>query len=200
MGLAEPGPALPRFDSSDALRQSEDPIRLSDSDLEEPSNPGQLKIHPPGGALPPPPGAGGGDVSAALANTFLAPKGGSARPAAVAVAKQPNLKSTQLGGFRASAQTSTAPKPVAARPVAARASAPPQFDDAVTVVTPPPFAAQLMPQLTPSPPPAAPRKPSVPPPPAPAPAPNFAADAPLPRFGEASTPFAAPAPAVRMPS
>jgi hypothetical protein len=194
VGLAEPAPPLPRFDTADPLRQSEDPIRLSDSDLEEPSNPGQLKINPPGGALPPPPGVGG-NTAAALANTFLAPKAGaSAAPKPVvaarpSVAPKPNLKATQVGGFRAPAATAKSP----AKP------APMQFDDAVTVVTPPPFAAQLMPQLKPStpPPPApapvAPRKPSPPPvaPPPPPPV-ELAADAPLPRFGEASAPSHTP--------
>lgn len=193
VGLAEPAP-LPRFDSSDPLpaRASEDSIRLSDSDLEDTSNPGRLQIKAPAGGLPPPPAA--------------------AKPAALAAGAKPNLKSTQLGGFQAGAAPAAAPgraaapvgvKPAVGRPlVAAKAppaaakplSEPPKFDDAVTVVTPPPFAAQLMPQAKPSAPP-----PPVPPPPAavalPPPPVRSAAPAPLPSFQDVPTalPFAATA-------
>lgn len=219
VGLAEPAP-LPRFDSADALpaRATEDSIRLSDSDLEETSNPGRSLISAPIGGLPPPPAAGSSDVAAQLANSFLAPKGG--KPAAVP-AKQ-NLKSTQLGGFQARPGAAPAPSakaaPTVGRPLTAaksmaKQSAPPQFDDAVTVVTPPPFMAQLMPQGVPS---RAARKHSAPPlvtpPPfvaaAPPPAPPIRSVAPanLPPFGseaETALPFAAtalPAPPPRVPS
>jgi hypothetical protein len=118
------------------------------------------------------------------------------------------MKSTQVGGFRAPAQISTAPKPAAARPGAARAVEAMQFEDAVTVVTPPPFMAQLAQSAAavpaPAPPPA--RMPStVPPPRPPAPPPPISSPdpaSPLPRFDDPSGPFAAPAPlhAPRMPS
>jgi len=232
LGLAEPAP-LPRFDSADPVTvrgSSEDSIHLSDSDLEETSNPGRLRINAPPGGLPPPPAAASSDVAAQLANSFLAPK--AAKPAAVP-AKQ-NLKSTQLGGFQARAGAAPGPpaaaaavKPAVGRPLTAakaapvaKHSAPPQFDDAVTVVTPPPFMAQLAPQTSPS---APVRKPSPPPfaaPPAaafapPPPTTAFAAPpppapvrsaAPLPSFGseaETALPFAAtalPAPPPRVPS
>jgi hypothetical protein len=229
VGLAEPAP-LPRFDSADpvTVRASEDSIHLSDSDLEETSNPGRLRLNAPSGGLPPPPATASSDVAAQLASSFLAPKAGKTAPAAAA---KPNLKATQLGGFQAGAVSpavAAGPKPAvgrpltAAKPVAAKASAPPavtkppaplpQFDDAVTVVTPPPFMAQLMPQNLMTAPPV--RKPSPPPfalpPPAPAPpAPvRSAAPAPLPSFShdaETALPFAAtalPAPvaAPRVPS
>jgi predicted Zn-dependent protease len=195
VGLADAGaaPPLPRFDSADPLpgRDSEDSIRLSDSDLEETSNPGRLEIKAPFGGLPPPPAAGSSNVAEALANTFLAPKAG--KPAAAA---KPNLKATQVGGFRAApAQVSAAAKPAVGRPLtASKAPAPskqplPQFDDAVTVITPPPFVAQLMPHAVP------PKKASATPPtPFTAPLPNPFASAPT-----MAAPQPAP-PAPRMPS
>jgi hypothetical protein len=204
VGLADAGsaPALPRFDSADPLpaRASEDSIRISDSDLEETSNPGRLQIKAPFGGLPPPPAAGSSNVAEALANTFLAPKAG--KPAAAAsAAPKANLKATQVGGFRAGPGPAMAagPRPAVARPLtASKAQAPaplPQFDDAVTVITPPPFAAQLMPNVVPAPaaPPA--KKTSLPPPAA------FAPPPPNP-FAAAPT-MAAPQPALpapRMPS
>jgi hypothetical protein len=214
VGLADANP-LPRFDSSDALpaRASEDSIRLSDSDLEETSNPGRLLINAPPGGLPPPPAVGASDVAEALANSFLAPK---AKPAAAGAAK-PNLKSTQLGGFRAgaTATAAVAAKPTLARPptaskapppLATKASVPHQFDDAVTVVTPPPFTAQLMPRTMPTP--ARPMPAAVPPPfPAPmAPARSALVSEPLPSFAapaETVSAFAAtalPSPPLRVPS
>ncbi len=215
VGLADVAP-LPRFDSSDPLpaRASEDSIRLSDSDLEETSNPGRLLINAPPGGLPPPPSVGSSDVAEALANSFLAPKAG--KPAAAAA--KPNLKSTQLGGFRAGA-AAVAPKPGLARPpTASKAPAPakssvPEFDDAVTVVTPPPFAAHLMPRGMPTPSAAMPavampvRKASAAPPPAPLPPPPAAAHSePLASLAarvETVPAFAAralPAPLMRVPS
>jgi hypothetical protein len=234
-GLAEPAP-LPRFESADPLpaRASEESIHLSDSDLEETSNPGRLRLNAPSGGLPPPPAGAASDVAAQLAGSLLGPQAGKLAPAATA---KPNLKATQLGGFRAASPAGpaaatkpavgrplTAAKPVAAKtsaaPAAGKASASlaakapvaPQFDDAVTIVTPPPFMAQLMPQnlMTPS----TVRKPSpppfaAPPPPAPAPPPPMrnAAPAPLPSFShdaETALPFAAtalpvPAPPVAPP-
>lgn len=217
LGLAEPAP-LPRFDSADpvTVRASEDSIHISDSDLEETSNPGRLRVNAPPGGLPPPPATAASDVAAQLANSFLAPK--ASKPAAVP-AKQ-NLKSTQLGGFQARPGAAPGPaqaaavKPAVGRPLtaakpapaAAKHSAPPQFDDAVTVVTPPPFMAQL-PHALPNPPV---RKqspsPFAPPPAAPAPPPTTAFAAPppppparsaaLPSFGadaETALPFAATA-------
>ena len=210
VGLAEPEPPLPRFDTADPLRQSEDPIRLSDSDLEEPSNPGQPQINAPGRGQPPP--GGSQDVATALANTFLAPKAGTPRPVAVASKPAPapakqNLKAMQVGGLLAPAQTSAAPKPAAsARLGAAKAVVAAQFEDAVTVVTPPPFIAQLAQSTAAMPAPAPAREPSaaaaVPPPPPAPPAPVSSPDpsAPLPRFDDPSGPFASPAPAPRMPS
>jgi predicted Zn-dependent protease len=218
LGLNDAGPPLPRFGS--APGGSEDPIRISDSELEDASGVGRSPLVAPAGGLPPPPLGASSDVAAQLANSFL---GGSAGKAAPAAAK-PNLKATQLGGFRApaGAAAATAAKPAAAKPAAtatakpatgrpltaakpatARPQEPLSFEDAVTVITPPPFQAQLMPEAVP-PPAAAPRKPSLPPPPAPAP---FAASAPLPSFEHRSEPdlaFAAtalPAPqAPRVPS
>ena len=199
VGLADAAP-LPRFDSSDPLpgRASEDSIRLSDSDLEETSNPGRLLINAPKGGLPPPTAAGASDVAEALANSFLAPK---AKPAGASAAKA-NLKSTQLGGFRAGAAgpAAVAAKPTLARPPtaskapAAKTSVAPQFDDAVTVVTPPPFTAHLMPRAMPTPAQAMPAavmpKTSAAPQPAPvAPPPPFrSAPAPEPLPSFAATP------------
>ena len=222
VGLAEPAP-LPRFDSADPLpaRASEDSIRLSDSDLEDTSNPGRLQINAPPGGLPPPPAAASSDVAAQLSSSFLPSKAGKPAPAAAA---KPNLKSTQLGGFQAGAAPAGVParaaapagvKPAIGRPLAPAKAAPaaakplsepPKFDDAVTVVTPPPFAAQLMPQAKPSAPP-----PVMPAPPVaaamPAPPVRSAASAPLPSFQDMPTalPFAAtalpePPPAPRVPS
>ncbi|HEX2874205.1 MAG TPA: hypothetical protein VHP33_23285 [Polyangiaceae bacterium] len=210
VGLAEPAP-LPRFDSADPLpaRASEDSIRLSDSDLEDTSNPGRLQFNAPRGGLPPPPAAASTDVAAQLSSSFLPPKAG--KPAPAAAAAKPNLKSTQLGGFqagaaggaRAAAPAPAAVKPAVGRPLTAAKAPPPVakppsqapvFDDAVTVVTPPPFAAQLMPLAKPSTPP-----PVVPPPPivaaVPAPPVRSAAPAPLPSFQDVPTalPFAATA-------
>jgi len=214
LGLAEPAP-LPRFDSSDALpaRASDDEIRVSDADLEETSNPGRLRINAPRGGLPPPPAAAGGMGQAA--NAGLAAKAG--KP--IAAAAKPNLKTTQLGGFSPAPGAAPGPapapavKPAVARPLAAAKPAPvvakqkPQFDEAVTVVTPPPFMAELVPQRAPSSSARAPAAPAAPaplaaPPPtaafpaatppapmrsaAPAPAP-----APLARDAETALPFAA---------
>jgi predicted Zn-dependent protease len=223
VGLAEAAP-LPRFDSADPLpaRASEDSIRLSDSDLEDTSNPGRLQLSAPRGGLAPPPAAASSDVAAQLSSSFLPPKAG--KPAPAAAAAKPNLKSTQLGGFQAGAASgarAAAPAPAAVKPAVGRPltaakapppatvkaqSAPPKFDDAVTVVTPPPFAAQLMPLAKPSAP-----APALPPPPvvAPMPAPpvRSAAPAPLPSFQDVPTalPFAAtalpdPVPPPREPS
>jgi predicted Zn-dependent protease len=151
VGLAEPAPPLPRFDSADPLRDSGESIRLSDSDLQEDAvtaRPVQLDTR--GMGLPPPPGAQAAGA-APLANSFLSSK--AAKPV---VAARPNLKATQVGGFNAPAgKASTAPKAAVGRPLAAKAPAAQparavlQFDDAVTVVTPPPFMAQMAP--TPSP-------------------------------------------------
>jgi tetratricopeptide (TPR) repeat protein len=163
VGLADAAP-LPRFDTADPLRDSGESIRLSDSDLQDDAVTARpLQIDTRGAALPPP--GAGAPAAAPLANSFLSAK---AKPAAVAA--KPNLKATQVGGFRASGtQASTAPKPAVGRPLTAKAPAatpsPLQFDDAVTVVTPPPFMAQLAP--TPSPVTAPVRKASAPPPPPP---------------------------------
>jgi predicted Zn-dependent protease len=233
LGLADAAPPpLPRFDSADpvAARASEDAIQLSDSDLEQTSNPGRL-LNVPKGGLPPPPAAASANVADALASSLLSPKGGKPAPAAAAV--KPNLKATQLGGFRAAAAQPAAPvanaaKPAVARPLTAAKAAPAvkapikareplQFDDAVTVVTPPPFAAQLMPQVMPArapapapvPVPVPVRKPSPPPaavPGPPSPARSAAPPAPLPSFSAAAetvSAFAAtalPAPPARVPS
>ena len=208
VGLADSAP-LPRFDTADPLRDSGESIRLSDSDLQEDAATARpLQIDMRGAGLPPPPGAAGAG-SKPLANSFL-PAKAAAKPAAVAA--KPNLKATQVGGFRASgAQASVAPKPAPGigRQLAAKAPAKesplPQFDDAVTVVTPPPFMAQLMP--TPSPVTAPVRKTSAPPPPPPAafappPARSPAPSEPLPSFSPAAVTalaFDAP-PAPRVPS
>jgi len=185
LGLAEPAP-LPRFDSSDPLptRASEESIRLSESDLEETSNPGRHRINAPAGGLPPP------------------------------AAAKPNLKSTQLGGFSpapgAAPGPTTAAKPAVGRPLssvkaapaAAKQPLPAQFDEAVTVVTPPPFLAQGAPSPSvrkqSAPPPVAAPLPPAPfmaatPPAAPV---RSAAPAPLPSFAneaETALPFAATA-------
>lgn len=221
LGLNDAGPPLPRFGS--APGGSEDPIRISDSELEDASGVGRSPLAAPAGGLPPPPLGASSDVAAQLANSFLGGPAGKAAPAAA----KPNLKATQVGGFRAPAGATAAAtaKPAAAKPAAAAAKPavgrpiaaakpatdrpPLNFDDAVTVITPPPFQAQLMPEAVP-PPAAAPRKASLPPPPAPAPAPApaaFAASAPLPSFEHRSEPdlaFAATAlpapPAPRVPS
>ncbi|HEY6081177.1 MAG TPA: hypothetical protein VIW29_20320, partial [Polyangiaceae bacterium] len=91
----------------------------------------------------------------------------AAGPKAVAVAVKPSLKATQVGGFNAGA----APQP-SVKPSPGRSTLPkpdlaelPFSEEAVTVVTPPPFGAQLMPSAAAARAPAAARKPSVPPPP-----------------------------------
>jgi len=218
LGLAEPAPPLPRFDSADPLpaRASEDSIRLSDSDLEETSNPGRLAIKAPLGGLPPPAARGASNVAEALASSFLTSKTAKPGPGG-AVAAKPNLKATQVGGFKAgpAAATPGAVKPALGRPLTASKAAPaakapapakaaapleeplPQFDDAVTVITPPPFAAQFAPHLAPAPVAAPPKKLSLPPPAVP-PAP-FAAVA-APPFATPARAFAASPPAARVPS
>jgi tetratricopeptide (TPR) repeat protein len=178
VGLADAAP-LPRFDSADPLRDSGESIRLSDSDLQDDAvtaRPVQIDTR---GARLPSPGAAAA-AAAPLANSFLAAK---AKPAAVAA--KPNLKATQVGGFHASgAQASSAPKPAVGRPLTAKTPAatraPLPFDDAVTVVTPPPFMAQPAPSPSPV------RKASPPPPPPPA--------------VLASPPARAPAPSEPLPS
>jgi tetratricopeptide (TPR) repeat protein len=176
LGLNDANP-LPRFDSSDALRASDEAIRVSESDLEDTASPSRLALNAPSGRLPPPPVAtGASNVAEALGSPFSAPKTGRRVPAAAA---NPNLKATQVGGFRAPA--GAAPGPPARPLTAAKAPAPtkplPQFEEAVTVVTPPPFMAESLPQAAPA---APARKPvaaaslggsAMPPPPAVLPAP-----------------------------
>ncbi len=177
LGLAEA--PLPRFDSADPVRTSQEPIRLSDSDLEQGSVPDRFDLAAkPGGTLPPPPAAlfgRGASAPAPLANAFLAPKAAA-----------------QVAGAAA--------KPKPAQPLAGL------FDEeAVTVVTPPPFLAQAW--ASPAPPvraPAAhapsapvpaPRLPSAPPPPAPPPpAQVVAAAPPAPPARSAPPPPPRPAP------
>jgi predicted Zn-dependent protease len=190
VGLAgDPNP-LPRFDSADPITtraSSEESIRLSESDLEEEEtvNPGKLLLSAPG-ALPPPPAA----VGKSGAASALTSSGGRPIPSPAA---KPNLKATQVGGFRAPVGAAPGPtsaaKPAARPLTAAKAppvAAPAQYDDAVTVVTPPPFAAQppsfAAPparKMSPAPSPAlAPPAPAPwSPPPPPAPVPSFAAPA-----------------------
>ena len=155
LGLADANP-LPRFDSSDALRGSDEAIRVSESDLEDTGSPGRLALTAPSGRLPPPPVAtGASNVAQALGSPFSGAKTGRRAPAATA---NPNLKATQVGGFRA--PTGAAPGPPARPLTTSKAPAPskplPQFEEAVTVVTPPPFMAELLPQAAPA---AAARKP-----------------------------------------
>ena len=191
VGLADAAP-LPRFDSADPLRDSGESIRLSDSDLQDDAVTAKpLQFETRGAALPPPGAAAA--AAAPLANSFVAAK---AKPTAAAA--KPNLKATQVGGFSApGAQVSAAPKAAVGRPLSAKAPAaspsPLQLDDAVTVITPPPFMAQLA--MTPSPMRKAPPPPPPPAafaPPARAPAPSE----PLPSFAHlAATALAFDAPA-----
>lgn len=201
VGLADANP-LPRFDSAPGTG-SADPIRLSDADIETSrAAPGKLK--PPAGGLPPPPAAGQLDVAEQLASSFLSPKpaakqmvsAGAAKPAQAL--NKPNMRATQVGGFQAGAVPAAKPAPPRAPGAVARAPAAPprvplEFDDAVTVITPPPFNAQAIPSEPPPPPP------FVPPPAVPAaspPAPFRAAEPPLPSFSreaETALPFAATA-------
>jgi tetratricopeptide (TPR) repeat protein len=193
LGLADANP-LPRFGSSDPVARatSDEAIRISDDDLEETSKPGRLNLNAPKGGLPPPP-ATAGKPAEALPSPF-------AQRNVTSATKAPH-KATQVGGFRAppdaapgpaKAPMPAAPKgpaPQAApvgRPLTASkapvAKAPPQFEEAVTVVTPPPFMAELQPKAaaatttaaTPAAPPG--------PPPAPLPAPAWNAPKPAPAF------------------
>ncbi|RYZ09359.1 MAG: hypothetical protein EOO73_03425 [Myxococcales bacterium] len=203
LGLADANP-LPRFDSAPG-KESADPIRVSDSELME------------GPALPPPPAAGSTDVAEQLASSLLPPKPGARQQVSAgtrpgATLNRPNLKQTQVGGFQASGLPAPKPapvpvKPASAQPVgrplpAARPAAVPvspkrpmPYDDAVTVITPPPFNAQPIPDSVPPPPMPVPPMPAAPPPspfrsaaPAPAPAvPTFSREA------ETVSPFAATA-------
>lgn len=177
LGLADANP-LPRFDSSDpvARASSDEAIRISDDDLEETSKPGRLNLNAPKGGLPPPPAAAGKPAEV-LPSPFAQRN--------VTTSNKAQLKATQVGGFRApDAGPAAAPAPAmpkgaapltaaGARPIPASkapsASKSPQFEEAVTVVTPPPFMAELLPKA------AAPAAPPVPPPaPLPAPAWNSA--------------------------
>jgi tetratricopeptide (TPR) repeat protein len=189
VGMPDANP-LPRFGSSDPLptRGSEDSIRLSDSDLEETSNPGRLKIDAPHGGLPPPPAAGARNVADALASSL--PGHAATKPQ---TAGKASLKATQVGGFKAA--------PAVGRPLSA-ASRPPSsareplpFDDAVTVITPPPFTAQPVPNPTTSALPATFRKPSPPPAALPLPLPSAALPSPPAALPSASAPPAPPRPA-----
>jgi predicted Zn-dependent protease len=172
VGLADAAP-LPRFDTADPLRDSGESIRLSDSDLQEDAVTARpVQIDTRGVGLPPPPAVG---------------SGAKAKPTAVAA--KPNLKATQVGGFRApDAPAFTAPKPAVGRPLTAKVPAatraPLPFDDAVTVVTPPPFTAQPAPVIAPvrkasAPPPQPPAALAPPPPRAPAPSEPLPSFAPL---------------------
>jgi hypothetical protein len=212
LGLADANP-LPRFDGASA-RDSGEAIRVSDADLLETSSAPGARLAAPRGGLPPPPAAGASDVAEQLASSFLGPKAGAAlgtkpaaraapalnKPVMPAAAKQaapalnkPNLKATQVGGFRADAPSPPiASKAAPARPVAAASKgpapvrAPLEYDDDVTVMTPPPFLAQATPSEPPPPlvsPPAQP----WPAAPAPAPLPAFSREA------ETALPFAATA-------
>lgn len=199
LGMPDQNP-LPRFGSADPVpsKDSADPIRLSDSDMQDTSR--VVRPKPLGGdALPPPPAAAAG--ANPLASSFLTGKSAAPKPAPVAAAStkalnpaalgKPNLRATQLGGFQADA---LAPAKPVARPLpnlskpAPTAKPPLSFDDAVTVITPPPFMAQAVPAYTP---------PAASPPPPPAPVRAAALAAPLPSFNdspETAVPFAAAPP------
>lgn len=163
VGLADSAP-LPRFESSDPLRDSGESIRVSESDLQEEAPTARpLQVDLRAAPLPPPRATGAA---------------GLPRPPAA----KPNLKATQVGGFQA-------PPGSAGRPLAAPTQ---PFED-VTVITPPPFAAQ----------PAVPAKAATPPPPPPpvapvaAATPAWAASVALPSFTEpapTALAFDAPAP------
>lgn len=204
VGLAEPGPPLPRFESADPLRDSGESIRLSDSDLQEDAVTARpVQIDTGGMGVPPPTGgqqAGGSRLASSLSSKVVKP----------AVAAKPNLRATQVGGFSASpAKASTAPKPATGRPLTTNAPATPShkplpYDDAVTVVTPPPFMARVAPAPSPLAAPA--RRPSpapLPAPPAVAPPSPARSAAPLPVFDQAAPtalPFEPPPPPVHVPS
>ncbi len=190
VGLAgDPNP-LPRFESADPItaRGSDEAIRVSESDLEaDTASPGKLLVTAPSGGVPPPPAGARGP--SALATSLLnraGTKAPGARPPGAAPAAKPNLKATQVGGFKAPPGAGPSPaSPVAANPVARPilaplktpiAQVPMLYEDAVTVVTPPPFVAQP----EPSPPPFV-RKPSPPP-------------GPLPTLGRSAPPPVAPPP------
>jgi predicted Zn-dependent protease len=179
LGLADANP-LPRFESSDPVAPgSGDPIHVSDADLEQTAKPARLGLEAPKGGLPPPPTVGA-KAAEALPSPFAQRN---------VTASKSTARSTQVGGLRAPA--SAAPKSAApltkapvqqkpsARPATAKAPAasPEPFEEPVTVLTPAPFMAQLLPQASPavaSPPP--PPPPPVPPPsPLPAPPAPFGA-------------------------
>jgi predicted Zn-dependent protease len=195
VGLAEQSP-LPRFGSAPG-QESADPIHVSDSDLLLDAPRGSSAPLGVGSAgLPPPPGAKG----RVGARQQVAAAGG--KPAAPL--NKPNLKATQVGGFRADAAQPAVPARPAARPSPSRSLPTPapgalptlprrplQFDDAVTVVTPPPFNAHPLPDSVPPPP-----APVSLPPVASAPAPFRSATPAPPAFSreaETVSPFAATA-------
>ncbi|MDF3068285.1 MAG: repeat protein [Polyangiaceae bacterium] len=218
LGLADANP-LPRFDSAPG-KESADPIRVSDSELLDtpPSAPG-LPPPPAAGSTDVAEQLASSFLPSKLGSRpQVSAAGAAARPAATL--NKPNLKQTQVGGFQAAAlQPSpvkpalpvSKPAPLASKPAPLAAAKPPltrpqpatagaapprrllEYDDAVTVITPPPFNAQQVDSVPPPPPPA--------PVPAASPAVAFksaAAPAPaLPLFSrEAETvaPFAAPPP------
>jgi len=181
--VAEPAEeALPRFDS-------EDPLRVSDSDLLEESasrlsplasaaRATTLGIGPPGPKLPT--GAPAKGATVARANPLISKLGGAAGPA---------LTSKPAVPGRAAPVAVARP---AAPPLAAVAK-PRQFEESVTTITPAPFIAPSWPEAPPA------GRASLPRPAAP-PAPVAAAQTPTARvaFTAAETmaapPFAVPAP------
>jgi len=196
VGMPEKNP-LPRFDSADPLpsKGSADPSRLSDSDTQDTS---RVLLPKPAaaGALPPPPVAG--KAANPLASSSLAGRSAAPKPAPVAAAStkapnaaalgKPNLRATQLGGFEADGLAPARPvaKPLTVAKPAVTARVPLDIDDAVTVITPPPFLAQSAPDIA---------SPAAPLPPAPAPVRAAALAAPLPSFSEApqtALPFSGP--------
>jgi predicted Zn-dependent protease len=147
LGLADANP-LPRFGSAPG-QESADPIQVSESDL----------LDTPTGDLPP----GRTQVPASA-------KPGPRQQVAASGAKpgvtlnKPNLKATQVGGFQANAAPPAAKpapfigKPSLARPIPKRL----ELDDAVTVITPPPFNAPPILDSVPPPPAPVPMSPAPP--------------------------------------
>jgi hypothetical protein len=125
-----------------ALR-SDESIRLPIPISRRTSNPGRLLINAPRRAAAPA-GDRRFDVADALANSFLAPKAGNAGTAAQAqpqshpVWRVPSRRCQRRRRARRLRHVVPPPSPAPAATAA-------QFEDAVTVVTPPPFMAQLMP-------------------------------------------------------
>ena len=138
---APPDDALPRF-------ESEDPVRVSDADLIEESEPRVSAI-----------------ASAARATTLgMGPPGPklpqSAQPRVAAAAARSNPLTSKLGGASKAALASKPAGPMRVAPVAAMrpaSSAPPweavskprQFQESVTTITPAPFIAPSWPEAPP---------------------------------------------------